>query len=645
MSRFRHVHFEYQDKALDRVSSASSFSYATDRAHTGSVSGRCDASQQVITPANSGASQTFGGRERALISARLYFTALPSSTVTIGRIHGLGNGLANLWTPDFDILWNSGTNQFESQGTKFHATNAVAYDVAYLDLRSDGSLGIRSGFAGDLIAETGAGAISIGAWNRVLWEVSMPYTAEGGAINGIFKVTTFNHDDPGTAGYVKSTSSMLAVTQILGMPSSLTSQLFGLAYDEAEADAGHTGRAWFYRSTDWFWNSLREGGTVELGMASGGVSMWVDDLIIRDPLGEDAGDTTFPGYVDQHWYVHRHRLMLPTGITTNSGWTGNSGGAASVEAVNNTPPIGVADGTPGTDLNQIRSGAVGSLIDLTTDAFSASIPADEVITGIALIVAHAHTGMIAFSAEPQGMLTPPYNRATTSGSAPGTYPTNWRIHRLSIAEVGTDAWAYGEFEQVAVARDYPVLIEVSHLAEGGSVADVALLAIEVTTLPAHTAVIDATPQIITPTTIPSGAVTNDPVSIAAGPPRPNLIPLTPYYPPDVDAEYGQGYLQEHAEHYEVVGYIRAVIYYDAVVLDLRRLSPLIVTSVDVNGLDERGVPIVFRVDDNRYLRNLSNALPPQSAPPGWSASDPWPVDRRLQAGDQWIRFTGLLPKA
>lgn len=82
------------------------------------------------------------------------------------------------------------------------------------------------------------------------------------------------------------------------------------------------------------------------GAGGAGLNIYIDDLAKNDELGTDQNTWCGPGRV---------ALMTPQSDVSRTGWTGGAGGTSNLfDAVNNTPPVGVADGSA-TDSSQIRN--------------------------------------------------------------------------------------------------------------------------------------------------------------------------------------------------------------------------------------------------------------------------------------------------
>ena len=76
--------------------------------------------------------------------------------------------------------------------------------------------------------------------------------------------------------------------------------------------------------------------------------MIVDDIALNDTTGINDTGLSLDSKIG---------YLLPTGINANTGgWVGGAGGAASVGAVDNLPPIGLAPGSA-TDASQLKDTA------------------------------------------------------------------------------------------------------------------------------------------------------------------------------------------------------------------------------------------------------------------------------------------------
>lgn len=166
-----------------------------------------------------------------------------------------------------------------------------------------------------------------------------------------------------------------------------------------------------------------------------GKTLKLDDVAVNDDQGSVNNTWCGPGSVV---------LMKPSSDQQIGTWTGGAAGTTNLwDAVNNTPPIGVAAET---DLTSIETG--DSSPDNATDEYrgncgtylAAGVPAISKINAIVPwindgqeVATGTKTGSFALQSNPAGSYF-----AFTYGEdvgASGTYPTNWSWHRAAIVEM------------------------------------------------------------------------------------------------------------------------------------------------------------------------------------------------------------------
>lgn len=168
----------------------------------------------------------------------------------------------------------------------------------------------------------------------------------------------------------------------------------------------------------------------------GNVNVWYDDLALNDDQG--SAQNSWPG-------DGRVVLLKPiSDSAVGTGWTLGTGTAISANsgstAVKNTPPVGVADLTAGSDTKQIRNATSNANVNydanLTTYT-TAGIGASDTVNVLVPMVA---TGAPVVTSAKQGTFGVSSNPAITnvalgaggtagafwSGVAAGTYPTGWK---------------------------------------------------------------------------------------------------------------------------------------------------------------------------------------------------------------------------
>lgn len=163
-----------------------------------------------------------------------------------------------------------------------------------------------------------------------------------------------------------------------------------------------------------------------------GLVNYIDDCAVNDS-NAGTGSTSWPG-------LGKQVLLRPiSDNAVGTGWTNDAGSATDIfNAVDNIPPIGIADTGSGTGLNQIRNASNASAnydANLTTYASAGIQPQDTInlvqpwiITG-APSATGAKTGALQITANPaEGAATAfqtTSNFFRASGTNAGTYPTGW----------------------------------------------------------------------------------------------------------------------------------------------------------------------------------------------------------------------------
>jgi len=143
-------------------------------------------------------------------------------------------------------------------------------------------------------------------------------------------------------------------------------------------------------------------------------------------------------------------LLLPTANSAvGTGWVGGAGGAASFAAVDNVPPVGVAD--TGTDASQIRNAtaAANSNYDATMTTYTAAgITTGAVVNSVVPIVwtaapvtTQAKAGTVGVSSNPTianvSLAAGGTSGAFWSGTAGGTWPNGWKLTRGTVTALPT----------------------------------------------------------------------------------------------------------------------------------------------------------------------------------------------------------------
>lgn len=160
---------------------------------------------------------------------------------------------------------------------------------------------------------------------------------------------------------------------------------------------------------------------------------YVDDYALNDSTG--AAQNSYPG---EGSIV----MLFPTGDSAKgTGWTNDAGTTTNLfDAVDNTPPVGIADTTASTGLHQIRNATSNANVsyDATMTSYqSAGLgPNDTVTVVVPLIVTGAPTGTGAKQGT-VGVVSNPTIANVALGSptagaffrdvAAGTYSSGWKL--------------------------------------------------------------------------------------------------------------------------------------------------------------------------------------------------------------------------
>lgn len=182
-------------------------------------------------------------------------------------------------------------------------------------------------------------------------------------------------------------------------------------------------------------------------------SAWFDDVAINDSTG--TSQNTWPG-------DGKVVLLLP--ISDNAkgtGWTNDAAGTTNFfDAVNNTPPAGVADTTAGTGLHQLRNATSNANVNYDANLTSyttAGIGATDVVTVVtpvvvtgAPVVTSAKLGTVGSASNPTianiSLSAGGTSGAFWSGTAAGTHPTGWKV-----------SWGTPTYNPTVVKGTSPVL--------------------------------------------------------------------------------------------------------------------------------------------------------------------------------------------
>lgn len=182
--------------------------------------------------------------------------------------------------------------------------------------------------------------------------------------------------------------------------------------------------------------ALATAAAVQFGMGLSGATSgesftcYVDDLAINDD--QESSQNSWPG-------EGKIVLLRPTADSQVGTWTGGAGGTSNLyQAVDNTPPVGIATET---DSSQIESSDTSG--DNATDEYRAALTtcstaglvAGDTIQVMQAIVDHAEdtssgtkTGRLYFQANPAGSVTTETFTFGDNQNAAGTWPSLWATH-------------------------------------------------------------------------------------------------------------------------------------------------------------------------------------------------------------------------
>lgn len=160
----------------------------------------------------------------------------------------------------------------------------------------------------------------------------------------------------------------------------------------------------------------------------------VDDFAVNDTSG--AASNTWPG-------SGKIVLLRPISLNLNGGsWTDDNAAttsAALTNAIDNTPPNGIADTAAGGGNHQVRNAAANSSLDMNLTTYTtAGIAATDTVVAVlpavnvgAPVSTQAKSGSFGITSNPviaNRVFTGGSGTATFfwGGAAPGVWPSNWR---------------------------------------------------------------------------------------------------------------------------------------------------------------------------------------------------------------------------
>jgi hypothetical protein len=221
------------------------------------------------------------------------------------------------------------------------------------------------------------------------------------------------------------------------------------------------------------------GSNVQAGflLASNTGVVFVDDIAINDDTG--GSQNSWPG-------DGKVVLLVPTSDNARSaGWVGGAGGTTSLfAAVDNTPPVGVAD--TGTNTSQIRNATAEANTNYDanmTTYTAAGVGASDTVNVVVPLIS---TAAPVVTSSKQGTVGVASNPAITnialgaggvagafwSGVAAGTYPTGWK------ASFGTTTYA------PSVTLGTAPVMRVTQVTSSTRIADVCFMGMYVDYTPA-----------------------------------------------------------------------------------------------------------------------------------------------------------------
>ena len=202
----------------------------------------------------------------------------------------------------------------------------------------------------------------------------------------------------------------------------------------------------------WYWIGVRQvTGTTVAFLQIDGINAVTGTATVTDTSNfvgfADAQSSAVDAYfddviVDSVGFLAPSKvaLLLPTANSAvGTGWVGGAGGAASFNAVDNTPPVGVAD--TGTDISQIRNAtaAANSNYDATMTTYSAAgvntgdtvLAVDAIVATAAPVTTSSKQGTVGVASNPTianiALAAGGTAGAFWSGAAGGVYPIGWKI--------------------------------------------------------------------------------------------------------------------------------------------------------------------------------------------------------------------------
>lgn len=166
----------------------------------------------------------------------------------------------------------------------------------------------------------------------------------------------------------------------------------------------------------------------------------VDDIAINNSSG--SVNNSYPG-------SGRVVLLKPTVASLQTGWTNDAGNTTNVHnAVNNTPPAGIADTTSGSGLHQARNATSNANVNIdmaVTDYLTAGIVAADTINAVqawaatgAPVTTNSKHGTLGIASNPAVSQVSLSSTGTAgafwAGAAAGTYGGGWKWSPSTMSE-------------------------------------------------------------------------------------------------------------------------------------------------------------------------------------------------------------------
>lgn len=199
-------------------------------------------------------------------------------------------------------------------------------------------------------------------------------------------------------------------------------RLNGVQFDDSSTPSSPAN---YGDSIRWGWIAASAPGTI-----------YMDDIAINDDTG--GNQNSWPG-ASGAIVLLKPASDQAVGADWKLG-TGTNPSANAFDALDNTPPVGVASGTAGSDNKQIRDiisniAAPAADADIKLAPYSSVMPVNSAVRVAQAVAVAAHSSnTVAQDVEFGLVSSPSESRPTTNMpiNAAGTYPTNWRNVRGNL---------------------------------------------------------------------------------------------------------------------------------------------------------------------------------------------------------------------